>query len=274
MDDSTMKDSGLQSPVFSLRRQPAVSHRRPKTGDRRLVTFVIFVTFVVVLFVPIVVLAAGGGTIKGHVKLTGKPPGNVIIRMGMDPMCSKANAGKRVIQEAVLVTADGSLANVFVKVQGSFPGAAVPGQPVTIDQRGCVYLPRVVGARVGQTVQVHNGDALLHNVHGLSAGANGFNVSQPSAGMTYQFRPKQEEMLRLKCDVHGWMTAFVGIVSHPYFAVSGGEGTFEIHDVPAGTRTVEAWHERYGPLKKTVKVTAGGTTSVEFAYTGNEPPPR
>src|SRR5262245_17069941 len=239
MHGSMRNNYGLQSPVSGLRWQPAVSHRRPTTGDRRRVACVTCVSFVVSVFVPVVVLAAGGGTIKGHVKLTGKPPGNVIIRMGMDPMCTKANAGKRVIQEAVLVTADGSLANVFVKVDGSFPGAPVPRQAAVIDQRGCVYVPRVVGVRVGQTVQVHNGDMLLHNVHALSAGANGFNVGQPSAGMKYEFRPKQEEMLRLKCDVHGWMTAFIGIVSHPYFAVSGGEGTFEIRDVPAGTRTVE-----------------------------------
>src|SRR5262245_6464363 len=100
------------------------------------------------------------GTIKGHVHITGKLPGNPIIRMGMDPMCSRMNAGKRIIQEYVVATADGSLANVFVRLQGNFPQTPLPTQPVTIDQTGCVYAPRVVGARVGQTVQIKNSDAL------------------------------------------------------------------------------------------------------------------
>src|SRR2546422_9396963 len=103
---------------------------------------------------------ANTGTIKGHVRLSGKLPGNPFIRMGMDPMCSKMNAGKRVIQEYVVATIDGSLANVFVRLQGNFPQTPVPAQPATIDQRGCVYVPRVVGARVGQTIQVKNSDAL------------------------------------------------------------------------------------------------------------------
>src|SRR6185295_1358398 len=90
------------------------------------------------------------GTIKGHVRLSGPLPGNPVIRMGMDPMCSKMLAGKRVIQEYVVAAIDGSLANVFVRLQGNLPQTPVSNQPVTIDQRGCVYLPRVVGVRVGQ----------------------------------------------------------------------------------------------------------------------------
>ena len=216
----------------------------------------------------------GRGTIKGHVRLMGKLPGNPVIRMAADPMCSRMNAGKRVIQETVAASLDGSLANVFVRLQGAFPQTAVPADPVMIDQRGCVYLPRVVGVRVGQVLQIRNSDALLHNVHSSSSRDNTFNVGQPMAGMVNQFRLKNEEiMLRLKCDLHSWMTAFVGVVTHPYFAVSHEGGTFEIANVPAGTHTIQAWHERYGPLTQTVKVAAGGTTTVEFSYTGTEPPP-
>lgn len=215
--------------------------------------------------------AAAHGTIKGHIRLMGKLPGNPVIRMGMDPMCAKINAGKRVVQQTVVASADGSLANVFVKLQGSFPQTPVPTTPVTIDQRGCVYGPRVVGARVGQMLQVRNSDELLHNVHGLSARSNGFNVSEPKAGMVQQFRLKDEEtMLKVKCDVHSWMVAFVGIVSHPYFAVSNDAGTFEIDNVPAGTYTIQAWHEQYGPLTQSVRVRAGAPTRVDFNYTGTE----
>src|SRR5215831_3724309 len=145
--------------------------------------------------------AQGTGTIKGHVHLTGKLPGNPIIRMGMDPMCAKITAGKRVIQEYVVASLDGSLANVFVRLQGNFPQTPVPTQPVTIDQRGCVYTPRVVGVRVGQTLQIKNSDALLHNVHSSSAKDNSFNVGQPKDGLIYSFKPKSEEvMVHLKCD--------------------------------------------------------------------------
>jgi plastocyanin len=225
---------------------------------------------------PVVAVAAqsGRGTIKGHVRLTGKLPGNVVIRMGADPMCARMNAGKRILQESAAATADGSLAYVFVKVQGSFPQTPVPTEPVTIDQRGCVYGPRVVGVRVGQVLQVRNSDALLHNVHGVSGRGNDFNIGQPMAGMVNKFTLKNDEiMLRLRCDIHSWMTAFIAIVPHPYFAVSSAAGTFEIPNVPAGRHTIETWHERFGPLTQTVQVPAGGTATVELTYTGTEKPP-
>jgi plastocyanin len=211
------------------------------------------------------------GTIKGHVHITGKLPGNPIIRMGMDPMCSRMTAGKRIIQEYVVATADGSLANVFLRLQGNFPQTPISSQPVTIDQTGCMYTPRVVGARVGQTVQIKNSDALMHNVDGLSGKNNGFNIGQPRAGLVYEFKPKNEEvMLHLKCDVHNWMNAYIGIVTNPYFAVSNTMGMFQIDKVPPGTYTIQAWHERFGPVMKTVTVKAGAVVTVDFSYTGNE----
>ena len=214
---------------------------------------------------------AQSGTIKGHVRLTGKLPGNPIIRMGMDPMCSKMNAGKRVIQQYVVATIDGSLANVFVRLKGNVPQTPIPSQPVVIDQQACVYTPRVVGARVGQTVQVKNSDMLLHNVDASSGKNNGFNVAQPRAGLVYEFKPKNEEiMLHLKCDVHNWMNAYVGIVTNPYFAVSNTMGTFEIDRVPPGTYMLEAWHERFGLISKPVTVKAGAVASVDFDYASNE----
>jgi plastocyanin len=208
------------------------------------------------------------GTIKGQVHLMGKLPGNPVIRMGMDPKCSQMNAGKRVLQETVVATADGSLGNVFVRLQGNVPQTPVPAQPVVIDQRGCIYTPRVVGVRVGQTLQVKNSDDLLHNVDGLSGKTNGFNVAQPRLGQVNEFKPKNEEiMLHLKCDVHNWMNAYIGVVTNPYFAVSNPMGIYEIDKVPPGTYTVEAWHERFGTTSKTVTVKAGAVTTLDFSYT-------
>jgi hypothetical protein len=218
--------------------------------------------------------AAARGTIKGHIRLSGKEPGNPVIRMGKDPMCAAINRGKQVVQETVLASLDGSLANVFVRLQGTFPPTPVPTEPVTIDQRSCIYVPRVMGVRVGQTLQVRNDDEILHNVHSLSVKSNSFNVSEPKAGMVQQFKMKDEEvMLRIKCDVHSWMTTYVGVVSNPYFAVTNKAGLFEIANVPPGTYSILAWQERYGPVMKTVTVKAGAAATVDFTYTGTEKPP-
>lgn len=216
----------------------------------------------------------GSGAISGRIQLAGQAPGNPVIRMGADPLCSRLNRGTRVVQEAVVASADGGLANVFITLDGSFAASAAPTTPVSLNQAGCVYVPRVVGVRVGQALSVRNSDALMHNVHGVSAANNGFNVSQPTRGMVQEFPMTGEEtMLRLRCDVHSWMTAYVGVVSHPYFAVSSEDGAFNLAGVPPGTYTIRMWHERFGPLTQTVNVTAGATTTVEFEYTGTEAPP-
>jgi plastocyanin len=217
--------------------------------------------------------AQSSGTIEGHVKLTGTPPPNAVIKMGADPNCLKINAGKRVVQQSVIRASDGGLLNVFVNVKGSFPQAAASPASAVIDQQGCVYHPRVQGARVGQTLEVKNSDATLHNIHSMSTKGNDFNVGQPLAGMFYKYQLKTEEvMLHVRCDVHSWMTGYVGVVSHPYFSVTDATGAFTIANVPAGKQTVQVWHEQYGALTQTVDVKAGGTVTVEFAYTGNEKP--
>ena len=128
--------------------------------------------------------AAAGptGTIEGHIRLAGDPPGNSVIRMGVDPLCSQLTEGKLMVQESVLTSPDESLANVFVRLEGTFPETPVPEEPVVIDQTDCVFVPRVVGARTGQLVQIKNNDPLLHNLNSQST-SNRFNVGQPMQGM-------------------------------------------------------------------------------------------
>ncbi len=122
-------------------------------------------------------------------------------------------------------------------------------------------------------MQVRNSDELLHNVHGTSTHGNAFNFGQPKAGIVQELRLKDPEiMLRVTCDVHRWMTAFVGVVNHPYFATSGVGGTFTIANVPAGTHTIQAWHELFGVVTQTVRVTEGSTSTVEFAYSAGSGP--
>jgi plastocyanin len=144
---------------------------------------------------------------------------------------------------------------------------AVPSEPVVIDQQRCRYLPRVVGVRVGQPLQIHNGDPLLHNVRSDGEINQPFNQGQPVQGMTFSYTfTTREVMVPVKCDVHAWMRAYVGAMEHPYFAVTGAGGTFALPNLPAGTYTIAAWHERLGTREQQVTVAAGESKDVEFTF--------
>jgi plastocyanin len=206
------------------------------------------------------------GSLRGHVRIIGPVPENEAIRMSADPMCNKANGGQRVLDEGVEASADGGLANVFVELVGEFPETPLPAEPVSIDQHGCMYRPRVTGIRAGQALQIRNSDDGLHNVHGVSRDRDDFNVSQPLTGMINTFHPKDPGILKLKCDVHTWMVAFVGVVNHPFFAVTGADGTFALHDVPEGTYTVRSWHETFGATTTPVKIERGHDADVDIVF--------
>jgi hypothetical protein len=218
---------------------------------------------------------AASGAIAGHVRLAAPAPPNPVIRMGADPVCAQLNrvGGGEPRHPIVMRAADGGLANAFVRLEGSFPSTPAPQNPVTLDQQGCMFTPRVIGARAGQMLQVKNSDMTAHNVHGITAHGNSFNVSQPLAGMISKVALKNAEtMLRVRCDIHGWMIGYVGVVAHPYFAVSDTGGGFRIANVPPGKYTLRSWHERYGEQTRTVEVIPGKTTVVDFGYSGTEKP--
>jgi plastocyanin len=192
--------------------------------------------------------------------------------MGMDPMCAKLNTGKRVFHEYVVVNDSGGLANVFVDLTGSLPNSPGASAPVVLEQKNCVYTPRVVGARMGGTLHIVSDDPLVHNVHSVSL-KNPFNFSEQKAGVSRDITLKGPDvMMRIVCDIHSWMVSYVGVETHPFYAVSSGDGSFKIANVPPGKQTIRVWHERFGQLMKTVNVTAGGTATVDFAYTGQEKP--
>lgn len=218
---------------------------------------------------PVSARAQATGTIVGHVRINRPAPANPIIRMGADPMCGRLNPGKRPRQDIVVTGADGSLANAFVHLTGGFPAATGAAQAAVLDQKNCLYQPRVIGVRAGQAVAIRNDDALMHNVHGLSTKGQEFNASQPKAGMVYKATLKREEvMVHVKCDIHSWMNAYIGVVSNPYYAVTDAAGAFTIANVPPGRRTVSVWHERYGQLTGTVDVKPGQKATVELTYAG------
>ncbi len=209
------------------------------------------------------------GALTGTVRLEGVPPAAQTIRMDGDKTCATLVPGVQRATERYVVGNGGTLANVFVYVKTglerrSFP---VPSAPVVLDQQQCWYTPRVVGVRVGQPFQVLNSDPLLHNVRAASMVNEPFNQGQPVRGVRYSHTFSTEEvMVPFKCDVHAWMDAWVGVVNHPYFAVTGVDGAFSLPNLPAGTYTVEAWHEAAGTMTGTATVTARGTATLAFSF--------
>ena len=204
------------------------------------------------------------GTVKGKVVLEGTPPVNPLLRMTSDPACGNAE----VRAETYLVD-NGALQNVFVHIKDGLGNKYIfdtPTEPVKLDQKGCRYVPHVVGLRVTQPLEVSNSDETLHNVHGMPETNREFNQGQPIVGMknTVTFTAP-EVMIPFKCDVHSWMSAYVGVVNHPYFAVTDKAGTFELKTVPPGTYTIEAWHEKLG--RQTQSVTLGEKDSKDLTFT-------
>lgn len=208
----------------------------------------------------------GTGTITGHVHYMGPTPVTPVIRMGADPRCNKLYVGKRPTVPTFVVGADGAFANVLVNIDGTFPNAPAATAPVVLNQKDCMYMPRVLGARTGQTLQVTNEDPTDHNVHSLSKAGNDFNRTQLVNSKPFDVTLKASELLRITCDNHTWMTAYVGIFEHPYFSVTGMDGTFTIANVPVGKQTVKAWHEVMGTQTQMVDVQAGKTTTVDFTF--------
>ncbi len=209
----------------------------------------------------------GTGTISGMVMFTGTAPANPAIDMREEPHCAAMYGGQPT--DPVVVVKDGHLANVFVRVTGGLPAGPYPRPAAApkVDQVGCLYHPRVLGVMTGQALTIANSDSLLHNIKAVPTTNRGFNVSQPRAGMTREHVFNQAEiMVPLECNVHGWMKAYVGVVDHPYFAVSSESGTFSIGGLPPGTYQLEAWHERFGTKTGEVTIGADGKGTVSFTY--------
>ena len=212
---------------------------------------------------------ATAGDVKGTVSVDGTVPKNEPIKMNADPVCVRENKTPQ-FQETFTVGSDGkALANVFVYVKDGLGNYVydTPTEPARIDQKECRYHPHVFGMRVGQPLEIINSDPTLHNIHALPKGNSEFNTGQPIQGMktTHTF-DKPEVMVPFKCDVHGWMNAYVGVLDHPYFAVSDKDGKFELKDLPAGTYTIEAWHEKLGTQTQSVTLAAKESKDINFTF--------
>ena len=213
---------------------------------------------------------AFAGDISGKVSFAGEAPKAGRIMMNADPVCVKQHK-TTVFGEDVVVNKNGTLKNVLIYVKEGLGKKKyeAPSQKVVFDQKGCQYSPHVLGIQTGQELEVRNSDPTLHNVHSLSKDNPQFNVAQPKIGMKLVKKFEQAETFKVKCEVHTWMGAYIGVFTHPFFAVTGDDGSFSLKSLPAGDYTLEAWHEKYGSQTMKVTVGASDTKTVDFKFKAN-----
>ncbi len=208
------------------------------------------------------------GTISGEVRFVGTPPASSSVDMSSAKDCASQHPGGPVSAGDVLVR-DGKVQNAIVAITAGLGARvfAVPTRPVVIDQRGCMFEPRVVAAQVDQPIEFRNSDAFPHNVHGEPSKSSAWNFSLGLKGATRKLElDASQPVIPIKCDIHPWMRAFLGVYDHPYFAVTGADGTFTLRDAPPGTYTLEAWHERFGTKTATVTLGPRETKTVAFSF--------
>jgi len=215
-------------------------------------------------------VAVAASSITGTITFDGKAPTLKPLTMDADPACAKKHTAP-VPSEALVLGGGNAMANIMVYVSKGIPAGKTypaPKTPVVFDQSGCQYKPHVIGVMVGQPYKIVNSDGVLHNVHALPKLNTPFNKPMPATvkETTVTF-DKAEANFPVKCDVHPWMNAFVGVFSHPFFSVTGTDGKFTISGLDPGTYEITAWHERMGVQTATVTVGASDTKTQNFKFT-------
>jgi plastocyanin len=204
----------------------------------------------------------GTATIQGTVRFIGTPPPREKIA---NQPCHEGAPELR--DETVVVNDNGTLANVFVYLQGAGPSDGSGNAPAVLDQKDCRYVPHAVAVQTGQTLKIRSSDPTMHNVHyipQLNPPGN-FAFTIPGSEQTTIF--EKPEFIRVKCDVHPWMTAYIGVFDSPFFVTTAEKtGSFRIDRVPAGRYTLMAWHEQFGRLEQPVTVKDNAVMKLNFEY--------
>jgi plastocyanin len=212
---------------------------------------------------------ATAGTVTAMVKFEGAAPAPRMMRLDGDPKCVSESGSAERADESLVIGENQALQNVFVYVKdglGAF-GFPVPTEPVVLDQDKCRYTPRVLGVRVGQPLSIRNSDPLLHNVRANPTINQPFNMSTPLEGVSFtRTFATREVMVPFKCDVHAWMTAYLGVLDHPYFGTTAPDGKVVLGNLPPGTYTIEAWHEELGAKTQQVTIAAKESKDVNFTF--------
>ncbi len=210
---------------------------------------------------------ATAATITGKVAFSGAKPAMRNIDMSANPACARAHSTPQKSEE-VIVNDNGTVRYAFVWIKSGLPDRQwpTPATAVELAQDGCMYKPHVIGVMTGQNIEIKNDDPTNHNIHPMPKINQEWNESQPPKGesKTKSF-PREEVMIPVKCNVHPWMRAYIGVVSHPFFAVTGEDGSYTIKGLPPGTYTLEVWHEKYGVKDVQVTVAPKESKTEDFS---------
>ncbi len=208
-----------------------------------------------------------GASVVGRVKFQGQLPQPARVSMAADPSCAKLHPAPAVGQDYV-AGSDNSLGNVVVFISDGLQNRTfdVPTQEVTFEQKGCIYEPHVVAVRANQKLKMVNSDNTTHNIHPLPANNREWNKAEPAGTTMEESFPREEIAIPVKCNVHPWMKSYIAVFKHPYFAVTGKDGSFQLPHLPPGEYTVEAWHEKLGTMTQKITVAAGENKTVDFTF--------
>jgi hypothetical protein len=210
--------------------------------------------------------AAGDAIVRGTVRILGEPPPRKKYKLAADPKCEMLHPGG-LLSDSIVVDRQGGVRWAFVYIAQGINNQAPrrPLPPALLDQVGCMYEPHVLGVEVDQPLNIFNNDQLLHNVHLLPHGNLEINFGLPSFGnyRTVRF-DTPEVMIRIACDLHPWMKAWVGVLNHPYFSVTGESGSYGIPNLPPGRYTLKVWHEVYATVTREVDVPPGADLVLDF----------
>ena len=213
--------------------------------------------------------ASTAGTVTGTIKLDGTAPKMKVINMAAEPACAKIHASAPAMTEDVVPGDGGTLQNVIVYLKGDFSQYKldVPTAPAMINQMGCQYQPHVLALMANQPLQVVNSDMTTHNIHPVPKNNREWNESQPPGSQPInQSFAREEIAVPVKCNVHPWMKAYIGVIGTPYFQVTGKDGSFALKNVPPGTYTVEAWHESLGTQEQMVTIGPKESKAVTLTF--------
>jgi plastocyanin len=209
----------------------------------------------------------GAASVKGVVRFEGTPPKSKLISMSADPSCAKQHPSP-VFAEEVMTDSKGDLQNVIVFVSEGLGDRTfdAPTEPVVVEQKGCMYMPHVLAVRANQTLHLVNDDSTSHNIHPTPANNREWNKAElPGSTMDETFS-RPEIAIPVKCNIHPWMRGYIAVFKHPYFAVTGKNGSFDLSNLPPGTYMIEAWHEKLGTATQKITIGASETKNLDFVF--------
>jgi plastocyanin len=211
----------------------------------------------------------GGASIHGTVHFEGKVPAAKPISMAADPVCAKQHPSPILAQE-VMTDSKGDLQNVIVFVSSGLAESTFepPQQPAVVEQRGCMYSPHVMAVRANQKLEVVNDDATSHNIHPTPTNNREWNKAEPPGTKMEETFAREEVAIPVKCNVHPWMRGYIAVFKHPFFAVTRHDGQFDLSNLPPGTYTIKAWHEKLGTATQSVTIGANEMKEIQFVFKG------